>query len=165
MPEATDSAPTETGDCRICLQSDSLNNLIVPCLCSGSQKHAHPQCLKEWTDVKRSDHCSVCKASYHESLFRKKPDTFIGYLSSQEDIVSEIICGTILYLIVFYMISIGLTQYSYSDTLPMYLRTVILYWSLMYTFILVVMVVASIIYVYRDYKKWSKTHFIMEFVE
>lgn len=159
------SSAETTADCRICLQSDQVVNLIVPCLCSGSQKWAHPACLRQWTDVKRSDQCGVCKSPYLDSLFIKKPDTFISYLSTQEDILSEIICGTILYLIVFYMISIGLTQYSNSDSLPKYLKTIILYWTLLYSIILIFMVIASIVYVYRDYVKWSKTHFIMEYVE
>lgn len=48
-------------ECRICLENDSLSNLISPCLCEGSIKYVHTTCLKDWINVKRSEEL------YHES--------------------------------------------------------------------------------------------------
>lgn len=42
--------------CRICLseESDLANPLISPCNCSGTMKHIHFDCLKEWLGSKRT---------------------------------------------------------------------------------------------------------------
>ena len=53
--------------CRICyLDDDTLSNpLIQPCLCSGSLKYIHLNCLKQWigtrnyTRLENNDHCSI----------------------------------------------------------------------------------------------------------
>lgn len=46
----------EGGDfiCRICLetQEDEKNPLITPCHCTGSVRHIHLECLKQWIDSK-----------------------------------------------------------------------------------------------------------------
>lgn len=42
--------------CRICLgeENEAKNPLISPCLCSGSMKHIHVDCLKHWLNQKRT---------------------------------------------------------------------------------------------------------------
>lgn len=35
-------------ECRICLSSDSQDDLVQPCSCTGSVKYAHMECLKAW---------------------------------------------------------------------------------------------------------------------
>ena len=35
-------------ECRICLEEDDIQNMITPCLCKGSRKYVHRQCLNEW---------------------------------------------------------------------------------------------------------------------
>ena len=37
-----------TKECRICLQSDDQDDMIAPCLCSGSSKYVHRSCLDRW---------------------------------------------------------------------------------------------------------------------
>ncbi|KAF8062701.1 SPAC3H8.02 [Scenedesmus sp. PABB004] len=71
-----DAPPPEAlGTCRICLEQDDLrspadpgNPLICPCLCSGSSRHVHRQCLQHWRDsAHRADacfECEVCKFRY-----------------------------------------------------------------------------------------------------
>lgn len=34
--------------CRICLEEDDVHNLIAPCLCAGTCKFVHRQCLDRW---------------------------------------------------------------------------------------------------------------------
>lgn len=35
--------------CRICLENYHLDEqLISPCVCSGTHQHVHPKCIKSW---------------------------------------------------------------------------------------------------------------------
>jgi len=62
--------------CRICLEPEENDNpLLTPCLCTGSVKYIHEQCLKVWLVAKETDlekvRCELCKA-YFEMKFRFK---------------------------------------------------------------------------------------------
>lgn len=63
--------------CRICFEGEDENKeknpLICPCLCDGSLKHIHQDCLKHWL-FQREDsdqnyligaRCEICKHMYH----------------------------------------------------------------------------------------------------
>jgi len=45
--------------CRICLDEEDtsdvsgINPLITPCTCSGSMRHIHVKCVREWLDSKK----------------------------------------------------------------------------------------------------------------
>lgn len=62
------------GTCRICFEQetaesqDRSNPLICPCMCSGSSKYVHRQCLQQWRKTNhRADasyQCEVCKYRY-----------------------------------------------------------------------------------------------------
>lgn len=49
-------------DCRFCLETDSLNNLISPCLCKGTFQYIHNDCLMKWYKQapERALKCTVC---------------------------------------------------------------------------------------------------------
>ena len=55
--------------CRICLENDTLNNLISPCGCSGNSKYVHRMCINRWRDANASNEkynrCEVCKEKYY----------------------------------------------------------------------------------------------------
>lgn len=54
--------------CRICFGSESQtpNELIKPCRCSGSMAFIHLQCLKSWVDCKEqvNPQCEICKTPF-----------------------------------------------------------------------------------------------------
>ncbi|KAJ4456978.1 putative E3 ubiquitin-protein ligase MARCH6 [Paratrimastix pyriformis] len=58
--------------CRICRGEDTQENLIHPCLCTGSLRYVHESCLKEW--IKRTQassvppHCEICRHEYSMDL-------------------------------------------------------------------------------------------------
>ncbi|KAG0208216.1 hypothetical protein BGX28_000743 [Mortierella sp. GBA30] len=64
--------PMEERQCRICLggadEEDTLGRLISPCLCKGSMKYVHVECLNAWRarSPKRESHykCDTCKYSF-----------------------------------------------------------------------------------------------------
>lgn len=54
--------------CRICLDDDTIRNLISPCRCNGTSKYVHYECLEEWR-VNNPNHdaqvkCMECNTEY-----------------------------------------------------------------------------------------------------
>jgi hypothetical protein len=64
--QTKNSQPDST--CRICFEIDQTTNLISPCLCKGSSKYVHHDCLLTWirstnkTSSKLS--CDICRYKY-----------------------------------------------------------------------------------------------------
>ena len=62
--------------CRYCFEGDAPGNpLIDPCLCIGSQKWIHKQCLDNWRSRwpesdRRSTHCPVCLGAFEPAAPR-----------------------------------------------------------------------------------------------
>ena len=58
----------EEEQCRICLDDDNQEDLIYPCLCKGTQKYVHRECINQWRSVnvnpKAFSHCTVCNYEY-----------------------------------------------------------------------------------------------------
>ncbi|XP_060196802.1 uncharacterized protein LOC132626087 isoform X2 [Lycium barbarum] len=52
------------GECRICQDEDTLNNLESPCACSGSLKYAHRKCVQHWCNEKGDITCEICHQPY-----------------------------------------------------------------------------------------------------
>ena len=75
--KATQATSSNEKFCRICFdgeeESKEKGPLICPCLCNGSLKHIHQECLKTWLFQREdSDHnymigarCEICKYLYH----------------------------------------------------------------------------------------------------
>ena len=62
-----------SNECRICFEIDSVDNpLISPCLCSGTSKYVHVNCLKQWintTDnIIAKKQCMECKSDYNITI-------------------------------------------------------------------------------------------------
>ncbi|KAF9213599.1 hypothetical protein BGZ59_005120 [Podila verticillata] len=76
--------PLDERQCRICLggvdEEDTLGRLISPCLCKGSMKYVHVECLNAWRErsPKKESHykCDTCKYSFS---FRRT--SFARYLA------------------------------------------------------------------------------------
>lgn len=53
--------------CRICLEEDETieSPFITPCLCSGSCKYIHLNCLRSWTDSKKQIQTEKGVTSYY----------------------------------------------------------------------------------------------------
>ena len=73
------ASTSNQGECRICLMSDEVGQLIEPCSCTGSVQFAHLKCLKLWVHERADLHCEICKSMYKESLLSElEPDLLIG---------------------------------------------------------------------------------------
>ena len=157
---------TDTLECRICLQPDILNNLIIPCECKGSQKYSHKICLKQWMDIKHSDKCGVCKQPYSGIFFKRKPDHFFHYLVDNEGALIGIVIGSCLFLFISYLLSIGFLQYytSYQE-IPQGLRWVLIIWTTFYALLFGFIFLGALIALRRGFRVWSSSHFIMEMIQ
>ncbi|KAK6133727.1 hypothetical protein DH2020_032438 [Rehmannia glutinosa] len=65
------------GECRICQEEDSINNLESPCACSGSLKYAHRKCVQHWCNEKGDITCEICHQQYQPGYIappRPPPD-------------------------------------------------------------------------------------------
>ena len=49
--------------CRICVQEDFDSGLICPCLCRGTIRKVHPECMEYWAKTKQMKRCEICKAN------------------------------------------------------------------------------------------------------
>jgi len=64
------SSPKEDFTCKICFDGlkDPSDSLISPCLCQGSVKYIHEECLKTWLAGKEQNldesTCEICKSKY-----------------------------------------------------------------------------------------------------
>lgn len=67
-------------ECRICLETGDINEMISPCNCRGSSQWVHPECLNEWRMTNQNprsrDQCEICLFNYIISNDEPK-ETFI----------------------------------------------------------------------------------------
>lgn len=65
---------TSALSCRICLGEDTIDNLLVPCRCSGSMKYVHYSCLVTWmqetTNEESKIKCEICNVEYQRDADR-----------------------------------------------------------------------------------------------
>jgi hypothetical protein len=76
------SKTQEMYQCRFCLQEDTIENLITPCNCIGTQKYVHSNCLALWRRRFERMHihrvrCQICKGDYTVAVsgYIVRPDT------------------------------------------------------------------------------------------
>ena len=106
--------------CRICLSSNSLNDLISPCNCKGSQQYVHESCLDNWLETVMDNvltspsgknagnifRCNVCNSRY--THVKKK--SFKIFLSPQlkyywEQYTYYIYAALIILMVSYYFIN------------------------------------------------------------
>jgi hypothetical protein len=59
---------SKSGQCRFCLETDTLGNLISPCLCKGTFQYVHNECLLKWYshNSDKGLQCGVCLEEYEK---------------------------------------------------------------------------------------------------
>ena len=63
----TGAEQDEEFECRVCRDTgDESAPLVSPCLCDGSMKYVHEECLVRWLTLKNSTSCEICS---HEFSF------------------------------------------------------------------------------------------------
>ncbi|KAF5796821.1 putative E3 ubiquitin-protein ligase MARCH [Helianthus annuus] len=62
-------------ECRICQEEDIIENVEVPCACSGSLKFAHRKCVQRWCNEKRDIVCEICRQPYKPGYTAPPPQS------------------------------------------------------------------------------------------
>jgi hypothetical protein len=96
-------------DCRICLQEDNIKNLISPCLCRGSNKYIHRECLNQWRRLsdnqEQNNKCPTCKFEYHiETINVDNCKCFSTYSSILSKSLCNLICFNFLLMLLLSLI-------------------------------------------------------------
>lgn len=90
-------------ECRICLETDEVGNLISPCNCRGSSQWVHTECLNEWRNFdvnsRSNRQCEICLFNYIISSAEKK-ETFIIKLCDYKHPFFEFLLSMFLTFIV-----------------------------------------------------------------
>jgi E3 ubiquitin-protein ligase DOA10 len=86
----------DPNECRICLEEGEY--LICICGCKGTLQYVHKECIETWINSFPSDHinhqqCGICKQNYNLVLIDEQKFKIVG--------------KDVLYLILFFYISIG----------------------------------------------------------
>ncbi|KAK6045688.1 zinc finger, C3HC4 type [Cooperia oncophora] len=62
VEESDDHQPSSADMCRVCRGEDG--HLYYPCLCTGSIKYVHQECLTEWLKYSKKEVCELCNYKY-----------------------------------------------------------------------------------------------------
>lgn len=60
--------------CRICHDSstdETVGRLIAPCLCDGSLKYVHENCVQRWITISNTKKCELCHFEYETHTYTK----------------------------------------------------------------------------------------------
>jgi len=70
---SSDDPAMEIPECRVCKESDGAPMFSKVCACSGSIRHVHPECLRQWILLRPGDSlaCEICHAPYRVTQERK----------------------------------------------------------------------------------------------
>ncbi|XP_070497500.1 uncharacterized protein [Chironomus tepperi] len=58
---SSSSSQTSGDFCRICHETDAISPLLTPCMCAGSLRYVHQQCLQQWLTASEMNSCELCK--------------------------------------------------------------------------------------------------------
>lgn len=99
--------------CRICLEEDIPENMIVPCKCRGSALYVHRNCLDEWRSQNPSgenfSRCNQCRFRY----IIEEPSNKVDEAARQKAFKTAVKIDMILMIIIisFMIIGIGCILY------------------------------------------------------
>ena len=66
--------------CRVCRTESTPNRpLFYPCVCTGSIKYIHQECLLEWLKYSKKEYCELCK---HKYTFQPSEFSILFFTSS-----------------------------------------------------------------------------------
>ncbi|RWS25738.1 E3 ubiquitin-protein ligase MARCH3-like protein [Leptotrombidium deliense] len=154
---------SENTECRICLQSSQLQDLMKPCKCSGSQAYVHRDCLKEWIVLRGFNRCNVCKSEYTGIELRKYPKSFYAWIREGNEGVGAIVVGSLLFGFLFYVLLIGFLQFFTSRGIVANIwRVVLIAMVSYYTFLSLIALILYICNVMLMFYIWKQTHFVIE---
>ena len=103
-------------ECRICFEEDYIENFITPCLCRGTNKYVHEQCLQNWRIMAENPNnvttCPSCKFKYIiEKQNKGLCQCFKKYSKNIGKNIKNIFITNIIYMIIISLILFILNNY------------------------------------------------------
>ena len=81
ISEEVQSNHSDSDDiCRIC--HDHIGIMITPCLCNGTLKFVHQECVKEWIKRSRKLQCTICQFQY-KTGYQISVMKFLKFMNSE----------------------------------------------------------------------------------
>lgn len=111
-------------ECRICFDSANSEDMISPCLCRGSSKYVHRECLNLWFNLSDNpnaiSNCSECKFNYYKMIPIMIPmNRIIVFIANFRFLA--LILHQLLILIIYYMLELFYTfEYKITTGIPYY---------------------------------------------
>lgn len=68
--------------CRVCRCGATMDRVLYhPCMCRGSIRYVHQDCLAQWIDTTKQTHCQLCNHpfAYDDILHPHAPETLSKY--------------------------------------------------------------------------------------
>lgn len=91
-------------DCRICYENDKIENLLSPCLCTGSIKYVHKSCLNDYRNVCDNVGFIKCKTcNYTYNIETNKNNKFYEFIRLNKGIISEIMKWLIILFVFMFL--------------------------------------------------------------
>jgi len=84
--------------CRFCQEFEPEQELVTPCLCSGTLKYIHQSCLQRWIKVQDNRFCELCKYGFRMKI-TSKPLREWQKLEMSTMERRKIICSVIFHII------------------------------------------------------------------
>ena len=111
----TDTTELIEKQCRICLESDNTNDLIAPCLCSGTSKYVHRQCLDQWRAQDINGECffkcNECQENYQLGTSTKKCSNILMF-------ISKFLSTQIFWTFIFFILILQVLYFMFSELDP-----------------------------------------------
>ncbi len=161
--EASLEPGVNTAKCRICWRTSYITDLLSPCVCTGSQKYVHFDCLSRWIQERNGDDrdiCDVCQQHYESISITMKKKNFIQWLREDEDVIATICIAFIVFAFFYYILNLGCIQFVISEGR---IHNVIRYCQLALTIFLgiifVVAIITALFLCRANFKEWQNSHF------
>lgn len=84
------------GECRICQEVEKVDQLMSPCICDGSIRYIHYNCLVKCIESKSSSFCEICHGKYRGVEIKTYKRSFQEFLNENHDLRNEFIFAVVL---------------------------------------------------------------------
>jgi len=151
-------------ECRICLENDSNENLLIPCHCSGTAAYVHRNCLSNWMVIRGTDLCNICNSTYSGILYKKKQKNVIHYLREEHGVWQYVFLGIAIYCFLSYVAYEGIveTRRKLTDqNLNLIFQTWLLTGYVIFSMAVVVTFFGFWFHLWNTYQRWKTNRFFI----
>jgi|LakMenEpi03Aug12_release.lakeMendotaPanAssembly.Ray.scaffolds.fasta_scaffold127761_5 hypothetical protein len=149
----------DTHICRICLEDDTIHNLIYPCKCNGNIKFIHNECLNKWCNNQRKI-CEICKYEFKKIGKLVKYFGFLNRIREEFNymnysILSLIVCLSMMFYLIDtnFNLSIARASHIYDNFLQNTRIYYYIIYSIIYCIICIHHILQEIIQLNNKFKK------------